>query len=65
MSMGDVVILREEVAPKRQVARPQEHPAHADPASLHSGYPKKKPGVGVGTVSTVGGCDGDCLDRAR
>jgi hypothetical protein len=26
--MSMVVILREEVAPKRQVVRPQEHPAH-------------------------------------
>jgi IstB-like ATP binding protein len=40
--MGDVVILREEVAPKRQVARPQEHPAHgalhrAEPAPVRHG----------------------------
>jgi hypothetical protein len=34
--MGDVVVLREEVAPKWQVARPQEHPAHG---ALHRAEP--------------------------
>ena len=36
--MGDVVIVREEVALKRQVARPQEHPAHE---ALHRAQPHR------------------------